>query len=223
MSEASGKQRRLGVYVCRCGGNISDYVDVPAVVEAVAGEPGVVIARQAMFTCSDATQQEIIDDITSQHLDGLVVASCSPKLHQFTFRGVAQRAGLNPYQYTQVNIREQCSWTHTDAPEDATAKAISLVRAGIARTRLSEPLQPTAVEVTRAVLVIGGGIAGMRAAIGLADIGLGVFLIERKPVLGGQVAGLGAMFPAGRAGWDLARLRAEMTRRPAIAVFTSPG
>jgi heterodisulfide reductase subunit A2 len=222
MSEASGKQRRLGVYVCRCGGNISDYVDVPAVVEAVAGEPGVVIARQAMFTCSDATQQEIIDDITSQHLDGLVVASCSPKLHQPTFRGVAQRAGLNPYQYTQVNIREQCSWTHTDAPRDATAKAISLVRAGIARTRLSEPLQPTAVEVTRAVLVIGGGIAGMRAAIGLADIGLGVFLIEREPVLGGQVAGLGAMFPAGQAGRDLAgRLRAEIARRSAITVFTS--
>jgi heterodisulfide reductase subunit A2 len=222
VSEASGKQRRLGVYVCRCGGNISDYVDVPAVVEAVAGKPDVVVARQAMFTCSDATQQEIIDDITSQHLDGLVVASCSPKLHQLTFRGVAERAGLNPYQYTQVNIREQCSWTHTDAPEDATAKAIRLVRAGIARTRLTEPLQPTAVEVTRAVLVIGGGIAGMRAAIGLADIGLGVFLIEREPVLGGQVAGLGAMFPAGEAGRDLAgRLRAEIARRPAITVFTS--
>ena len=222
MSEASGKHRRLGVYVCRCGGNISDYVDVRRVVDAVAGEPGVVVARQAMFTCSDATQQEIIDDITSQRLDGLVVASCSPKLHQLTFRGVAMRAGLNPYQYTQVNIREQCSWTHTDAPAGATAKAISLVRAGIARTRLSEPLQPTAVEVTRAVLVVGGGIAGMRAAIGLADIGLGVFLVEREPVLGGQVAGLGAMFPSGEAGRDLAgRLRAEIARRPAITVFTS--
>jgi heterodisulfide reductase subunit A len=215
-------QRRIGVYVCRCGGNISDYVDVPAVVEAISGEPGVVVARQAMFTCSDATQQEIIDDITGQRLDGLVVASCSPKLHQLTFRGVAERARLNPYQYTQVNLREQCSWTHTDDPAGATAKAISLVRAGIARTRLSEPLVPASVEVTRAVLVVGGGVAGMRAAIGLADIGLPVYLVEREPTLGGQVAGLGALFPTRESGHDLAaRLRAEIGRRPLITVFTS--
>jgi heterodisulfide reductase subunit A len=215
-------ERRIGVYVCRCGGNISDYVDVPAVVEAVSADLGVVVARQAMFTCSDATQQEIIDDITGQHLDGLVVASCSPKLHQLTFRGVAERAGLNPYQYTQVNLREQCSWTHTDDPAGATAKAVSLVRAGIARTRLSEPLVPASVEVTRAVLVVGGGVAGMRAAIGLADIGLAVYLVEREPALGGRVAGLGALFPTGEPGRDLAaRLRAEISRRPLITVFTS--
>lgn len=217
-----GGERRIGVYVCRCGGNISDYVDVPAVVEAVSAEPGVVVARQAMFTCSDATQQEIIDDIAGQRLDGLVVASCSPRLHQLTFRGVAERAGLNPYQYTQVNLREQCSWTHTDDPGGATAKAVSLVRAGIARTRLSEPLVPASVEVTRAVLVVGGGVAGMRAAIGLADIGLAVYLIEREPALGGQVAGLGALFPAGEPGHDLAkRLRAEVGRRALITVFTN--
>ena len=215
-------ERRIGVYVCRCGGNISDYVDVRRVVDAVAGEPGVVVARQAMFTCSDATQQEIIDDITSQRLDGLVVASCSPKLHQLTFRGVAMRAGLNPYQYTQVNIREQCSWTHTDDAEGATAKAISLVRAGIARTRLSEPLEPATVETTGSVLVIGGGVAGMRAAIGLADIGLEVFLAERAAELGGQVAGLGEMFPRGHSGRDLAaRLKEEIRHRPAITVFTN--
>ena len=214
-------ERRIGVYVCRCGGNISDHVDVPRVVAAVAGEPGVVLARQAMFTCSDATQQEIIDDITGQRLDGLVVASCSPKLHQLTFRGVAERAGLNPYQYTQVNIREQCSWTHTDDDEGATRKAISLVRAGIARTRLSEPLEPVTVETTGSVLVVGGGVAGMRAAIGLADIGLQVFLIERAAELGGQVATLGAMFPHHRSGRELAaELAGEVRRRPAITVFT---
>jgi heterodisulfide reductase subunit A len=208
-AQAKPGQRRIGVYVRRCGGNISDYVDVPAVVEA-------------MFTCSDAAQQEIIDDITGQRLDGLVVDSCSPKLHQLTFRGVAERAGLNPYQYTQVNLREQCSWTHTDDPAGATAKAVSLVRAGIARTRLSEPLVPASVEVTRAVLVVGGGVAGMRAAIGLADIGLAVYLVEREPTLGGQVAGLGALFPTGESGHDLAaRLRAEIGRRPLITVFTS--
>mgnify|MGYP001548843902 CR=1 FL=1 len=119
-------ERRLGVYVCNCGGNISDYVDVEPVVAAVKDEPGVVVARRAMFTCSDSTQPEIIDDIQGQELDGLVVASCSPKLHTFTFRAVAQRAGLNPYEYTQVNVREQCSWTHTDDHEGATRKAISL-------------------------------------------------------------------------------------------------
>ena len=214
--------RRIGVYVCRCGGNISDYIDVPRVVAAVQDEPGVVVARQAMFTCSDATQQEIANDIIERRLDGLVVASCSPKLHQVTFRGVAERAGLNPYQYTQVNVREQCSWTHTDDPDGATRKAIRLVRAGIARTRLSEPLEPTTVETTSRALVIGGGIAGMRAAIGLADIGLGVFLIERAGDLGGWVGGFGEMFPRGVTGRDLiARLEAEISRRPAIAVFTN--
>ena len=201
-------ERRIGVYVCHCGGNISDYVDVEQVVDAVKDEPGVVVARRAMFTCSDATQQEIIDDIQEQELDGLVVASCSPKLHTFTFRDVAQRAGLNPYEYTQVNIREQCSWTHTDDREGATRKAISLVRAGIARTRLTEPLEPIVVETTPRALVIGGGIAGMRAAIGLADVGLAVFLVEREAELGGWVGGFGELFPHGKDGRALiAQLR----------------
>ena len=200
--------RRLGVYVCNCGGNISDYVDVEAVIDAVKDDPGVVVARRAMFTCSDATQQEIIDDIRGQELDGLVVASCSPKLHTFTFRGAAQRAGLNPYEYTQVNIREQCSWTHTDDREGATHKAINLVRAGIARTRLTEPLEPVVVETTPRALVIGGGIAGMRAAVGLADVGLAVFLVERESQLGGRVGELGEMFPHGKSGRALiARLQ----------------
>ena len=141
-------ERRIGVYVCQCGGNIGDYVDVDEVVAAVESEPGVVVARTAMFTCSDATQQEIIKDIEEQDLDGIVVASCSPKLHTFTFREVAKRAGLNPYQYTQVNLREQCSWAHTDDKVGATEKATRLVRAGIARTRLTEPLEPIVVETT---------------------------------------------------------------------------
>ncbi len=106
-------RRRIGVYVCHCGGNISDYVDVDQVVAAAQGEPGVVVARQMMFACSDAGQGEMERDIEEQHLDGLVVASCSPKLHVATFRGVAKRAGLNPYEYTQVNVREQASWIHS--------------------------------------------------------------------------------------------------------------
>ena len=204
-------ERRIGVYVCNCGGNISDHVDVERVVAAVQDEPGVVVARRAMFTCSDSTQQEIIDDIQGQELDGLVVASCSPKLHTFTFRAVAQRAGLNPYEYTQVNVREQCSWTHTDDPDGATRKAIALVRAGIARTRLTEPLEPIVVETTPRALVVGGGIAGMRAAIGLADVGLAVFLVERESKLGGHVGEPGRAVSArqGRARADRAARRAD--------------
>ena len=215
-------ERRIGVYVCNCGGNISDYVDVERVVDAVKDEPGVVVARRAMFTCSDSTQQEIIDDIQGQELDGLVVASCSPKLHTFTFRAVAQRAGLNPYEYTQVNVREQCSWTHTDDREGATRKAISLVRAGIARTRLTEPLEPIVVETTPRALVVGGGIAGMRAAVGLADVGLAVFLVEREAELGGWVGGFGELFPHGKEGRALiAQLAEEIRLRPEITVFTN--
>ena len=214
--------RRIGVYVCQCGGNIGDYVDVDKVVAAIEHEPDVVVARSAMFTCSDATQQEIVQDAAEQKLDGLVVASCSPKLHTYTFRDVAKRAGINPFQYTQVNVREQCSWTHTDDHEGATEKATRLVRAGINRTRLTEPLEPIVVETTPKSLVIGGGIAGLRAALGLAEIGLAVFLIEREPDFGGWVAGFGEMYPHGRNGGDLvAKLEDAVRAHPDITVFTS--
>ncbi len=214
-------KRRIGVYVCHCGGNISDYVDVPKVVEAVQGEADVVIAREAMFTCSDATQQQIVDDIEALHLDGMVVASCSPKLHLETFRGAARRGELNPYEYTQVNIREQCSWTHTDDREGATEKASRLVLSGIARTRLSVPLEPVSVETTRAVLVLGGGVAGMRAAVALADLGLEVFLVEREQQLGGHAATLGELYPNAANGHELVeRLRKEIDARQAVTVFT---
>lgn len=214
--------RRIGVYVCHCGGNISDYVDVASVVEQVRLEDDVVVAREAMFTCSDATQQEIVEDIREQHLDGLVVASCSPKLHTLTFRDVARRAGLNPYRYTQVNVREQCSWAHTDDREGATRKATGLVRAGVARTGLTASLEPLVVSTIPAALVIGGGVAGLRAAVGLADLGLGVVLVEREERLGGRVAGLGAMFPHDRDGAELIGTLTEQVRaRPTITVLTS--
>ncbi|MEJ2578536.1 MAG: FAD-dependent oxidoreductase [Kineosporiaceae bacterium] len=216
-----GSGRRLGVYVCHCGGNISDYVDVGDVVSQVTGDPGVVVAREAMFTCSDATQQEIVEDIREQNLDGLVVASCSPKLHTFTFREVARRAGLNPYQYTQVNIREQCSWAHTDDRDGATDKAVRLVRAGINRTGLTAPLEPAVVDTQPAGLVVGGGVAGMRAALGLADIGLHAYLVERTGTLGGWVAGLGRMYPHDRDGKEIvAELVERIGRNPGVTVFT---
>jgi heterodisulfide reductase subunit A2 len=214
-------ERRIGVYVCHCGGNISDYVDVERVVAEIEQEPGVEVARHTMFTCSDATQSAIVADIEGQELDGLVVASCSPKLHTHTFRNAAKRAGLNPYQYTQVNIREQCSWAHTDDHEGATEKAIRLVRAGINRTRLTSPLEPLVVETSQRALVIGGGIAGLRAALGLAEIGLGVFLVEKEPELGGWVGRLGAMYPHGKSGRELvAGLVDRVRARPDVTVLT---
>lgn len=213
--------RRIGVYICHCGGNISDHVDVERVRRAAAGEPGVALAKTAVFACSDAAQQEMVHDIKEQRLDGLVVASCSPKLHLATFREVARRAGLNPYQYTQVNIREQCSWAHAGDREGATEKAVRLVRAGIARTALSAPLEPARIRTVPAVLVVGAGIAGLRAALGLADLGLAVFLVERSAEPGGWVARLGAMYPHDRHGRELAGLLVdEVRRRENITLFT---
>ncbi len=215
-------ERRIGVFICHCGGNISDYVDVAAVRDAIKDEPDVVVAETTIFACADATQTDMVQAIKEQNLDGLVVASCSPKLHTFTFRGVARRAGMNPYTYTQVNIREQNSWAHTDDPAGATRKAIRLVKAGIAKTRLSTPLHPLEVETTPATLVIGGGVAGLRAAIGLADIGLGVYLIERGSEIGGWVAKFGNMYPQGRKGSKLVdELMAEVEKRSTIKVFTN--
>ena len=214
-------ERKIGVYVCHCGGNISDYVDVAKVIDAVKDDEGVVAARTAMFTCSDATQQEIYEDIQRLGLDGLVVASCSPKLHTFTFRGVAQRAGLNPFQYTQVNLREQCSWAHTDDRAGATEKGIRLVRAGISRTRLLRPLEPTVVETVPKTLVVGGGVAGLRAALGLSDVGLSVVLVEREAELGGWLREFGPMYPHDREGRALvAELEAKLRRRENVAIFT---
>jgi len=213
--------RRIGVYICHCGGNISDYVDVAGVRDALGPDPDVVVAETTLFACSDATQHDMIDDIRRHRLDGLVVASCSPKLHQVTFRGVSQRAGLNPYTYTQVNIREQDSWAHTDDRPGATEKALGLVRAGVAKSRLSDPLEPLRVETVPATMVVGGGITGLRAAIGLADIGLAVTIVEREPRLGGRLAELGPMFPHDRSGRDqIDRLVGEIGKRPSITVLT---
>ena len=214
-------ERRIGVYVCHCGGNISDHVDIDQVVAAAAKEPGVVVSRQMMFACSDAGQGEMEQDIEKLNLDGMVVASCSPKLHVVTFRGVAKRAGLNPYEYTQVNVREQASWVESDDLVATTNKVINLVLSGIAHTRLSEPLEPIVVETTQKTLIVGGGVAGLRAAIGLADIGLGVFLIEREANLGGWVGEFEEMYPAGKNGRALiAELIAQIEARPSINVFT---
>lgn len=214
-------ERRLGVYICYCGGNISDYVDVEKVADAVRNDPSVVAARTNMFTCSDAAQNDMIAEIQEKKLDGIVIASCSPKLHLNTFKAMAERAGLNPYQYTQVNIREQCSWAHTHSKESATEKAIRLVRAGIARTALMQPLNRLRVDTTPTVLVIGAGVAGLRSALALADMGITVHIIEREKQAGGMVSRWGKMFPNGRKGPDMVdSLLTSVKERENISLFT---
>jgi heterodisulfide reductase subunit A len=196
-------KRKIGVYICHCGGNISDHVDVEKVVEGVINEPGVAVARTHMFTCSDSSQQEMIDQIVEEKLDGLVIASCSPKLHMFTFRGMAERAGLNPYQYVHVNLREQCSWAHTGDKIGATDKGINLVRAGVAKCALTTPLHALRIETQPRALVVGAGVAGMRAALSLADMGLSVFLIEKETEVGGWVRETELHGPEAQQGSDI--------------------
>ena len=186
--------RRIGVYVCQCGGNISDYVDVDRVREAVGEEDDVVVARTAMFTCSDATQQEIFNDIKEHGLDGLVVASCSPKLHTVTFRGVAKRAGLNPYRYTQVNLSASSApAAHTDDHEGATDKAVRLVHTSVSYAPFVflEPLEPTIVETVPKTLVVGAEQqADFAPRSALPVLGLTVVVIEREAEVGGSGQGL---------------------------------
>ena len=215
-------ESKIGVFICYCGGNISDYVDVEKVRNAVESESGVVIAKTHMFTCSDAAQQEMIEDIQNSGLDGLVVASCSPKLHLFTFRSMAERAGLNPYQYVQVNLREQCSWAHREDPATATIKAIRLVRAGIAKARLTKPLSTMRIETKPKVLVVGAGVAGLRAALAISDLGLSVFIIEKSPKAGGWTEKWATMFLHDQRGFDIiSNLLKQVQARGNITLFTN--
>jgi heterodisulfide reductase subunit A len=213
--------RKIGVYICRCGGNISDHVDVEKVREAVKDIEGVSVVRTTLFTCSDASQEEMIADIKDAGLNGLVVASCSPRLHLHTFRGVARRAGLNPYEYVQVNVREQDSWAHADDADAATAKAIGLVKAGIAKAKLTRPLEPTRLETIDKLLIVGAGVAGLRAAVALADLGLHVFLLEREAEVGGWVKTFNRLYPHDRNGKEIiAGLLNKVKATENITLFT---
>ena len=214
--------RRIGVYVCWCGGNISDVVDVKKVVEVISKEPNVVVAKDFMFMCSDAGQKMIEEDIKEKKLDAVVVASCSPKLHELTFRGAVTRAGLNPYMYYHANIREQVSWAHGNDPSEATRKAIRHIRMAVAYLRHAEPLKKIEVQATRSVLVIGGGIAGLRAALDLSRMGLNVYLVEREPFVGGNTAKLWEVYPYGRKGWEIVNsILKELLNRDNVAIYTN--
>jgi len=186
---------RIGVFVCDCGNNIAGVVDVPAVVEDARGQPGVVYVQESTFTCSDATQHEIQQAIHEHRLNRVVIASCTPRTHESIFQETMRRAGLNPYLFDMANIRDQCSWVHAEQPEKATEKSIDLVRMSIARARLLQPLEPQKVHVTKRALVIGGGIAGIKAASQLGQMGMEVVLVEKRPFLGGRLTQLGEVFP----------------------------
>lgn len=212
---------KIGVFICHCGGNISDYVDVEDVRTSLESDPRLGVVKTHMFTCSDSAQQDMIEDIRNEKLNGLVIASCSPKLHMYTFRGMAERAGINPYQYVQVNLREQCSWVHRKDRANATRKGIALVRAGVEKCIGSDPLQPYRVETLPQALVIGAGIAGLRAALALSDLGISVNIVEKSPEPGGHVGEFGAMYPNDRNGRDIIDTLVKQVRsRGNITIFT---
>jgi heterodisulfide reductase subunit A len=185
---------RIGVYICHCGINIASTVDSEAVAGYAATLPHVVVARDYMYMCSDPGQEMIKQDIRDYDLNRVVVASCSPRMHETTFRTVIQEAGVNPYYFEMANIREQCSWVHTDR-EVATQKAKELVAGTVAKAALLEPLEERQVDVTPAALVIGGGIAGLEAALDIAEAGYRVYLVEKQPSLGGRMVQLNKTFP----------------------------
>ncbi len=179
---------RVGVYVCHCGKNIAGVVDVDKVVEYASTLPNVVHASKNMYMCSLPAQSDIKDDIKKHQLNRVVVASCSPKMHESTFRDAVKAGGLNPYLYEQANIREQCSWVHSDHPELATEKANDLVRMAVAKARLLNPLDPQKIDVKQSAAVVGAGIAGIRCAVDLSKRGFDVHLIEKSPFTGGRAA-----------------------------------
>jgi heterodisulfide reductase subunit A2 len=188
------EEPRIGVYICWCGTNIAKMVDVEAVASEVGKLTNVVLAKNYKYMCSDPGQDLIIKDIHGHKLNRIVVAACSPRIHELTFRTAVEKAGINPYLFEMANIREQDSWVHTDRTE-ATAKAIDLVIAAIHRVRFHEPLQKRSVPVDPATLVIGGGISGMIAALEIANAGKKVFLVEKTGKLGGHVSRFDLTFP----------------------------
>ncbi len=211
---------RVGVYICRCGGNISDVVDTDHVAEICKLIPGVTTAKVHTFMCSDPGQQTISDDIKKEKLDRVVVASCSPFLHELTFRGAVMRSKMNPYLYEHVNIREQCSWAHKHDPRGATAKAIQLISAAVGKVSHSKPLDKIRLPNHRRALVIGGGTAGLKVAADLAACGISVLLVERSENLGGKLRMLNRVFPTGQAAAELAaRLEAQVVNNPHIEIL----
>ncbi len=186
---------KIGVYVCRCGLNIAQTVDCNKVRDVASEIEDVIVSKDIVYACSEPGQMEIQEDILKHVLNRIVVASCSPRLHEPTFRHMMQEAGLNPYLLEMANLREQCSWVHINEPVEATNKAVDLVKMAVSRARLLSSLKEEVMPMTKRSVVIGGGIAGIQAALDLADNGYEVILVEKSPSIGGMMARLDKTFP----------------------------
>ena len=219
-AKAKNKEKRIGLFVCHCGVNIAGVVDVEKVAQALKDYPGVTFSADYVYMCSDPGQQMVIDTIKEKHLDGIIIAACSPTLHEKTFQEAARLAGLNPYQIEIANIREQDSWVHTDK-EKATKKAIKIVKSHVAKARLNENLDPIKVDVNRRALVIGGGVSGLQAALDIADHGYEVILVEKNPSIGGKMIQLSETFPTlDCSQCILTPKMVEVSRHPRIKLLT---
>jgi heterodisulfide reductase subunit A len=188
------EDRRIGVYICHCGSNIAATVDVIAVRDYAGRLPDVAVAKEYKFMCSDPGQEMIRKDIQEQSLNRVVVASCSPLMHENTFMKTCETAGLNRYLFQMANIREHCSWVHKDKKR-ATEKASRLVGAAVRRVYFNEPLETRKVKINPATLIVGGGVAGIQAALEIAESGNEVYLVEKEPSIGGKMAVLDKTFP----------------------------
>ncbi|MBO6105964.1 MAG: CoB--CoM heterodisulfide reductase iron-sulfur subunit A family protein [Methanobrevibacter sp.] len=193
--EINNEEIRVGVYVCHCGVNVGGVVNCPEVAAYAETLPNVVVAKDYKYMCSDPGQSLIQDDIKEHNLNRIVVAACSPRLHEPTFRRCVEEAGLNKFLFEFANLREQDSWVHMTQPEEATAKAKDLTRMAVAKARLLEPLEASKVAVDKKCLVIGGGVAGIQSALDLADMGFKTYMVERNPTIGGRMGQLDKTFP----------------------------
>lgn len=212
--------RRIGVFVCHCGHNIAGTVGVEAVAEALRDYPGVALATTYEYCCSEPGQKLIRDSVQEQGLDGVVVAACSPAMHETTFRRAVASVGLNSYLCECANIREQCSWVHQDDPAQATTKAIAIIQTVVEKVKGDQPLDVLALPITKRALIIGGGIAGMQAALDIADAGYPVVLVERSKHLGGKMAELSGTYLNFDAAPELLAQKIEsVIRHPHIQVL----
>jgi len=222
MEEKELSHPRIGVFVCHCGINIGAYVNVPDVVEYAKQLPNVVHAERNLFTCSEEGISAIKKGIKEYNLNRVLVASCTPRTHEPLFRAACEEAGLNKYLFEFVNIRDQCSWVHMREPQKATEKAKDLIRMGVAKARLLEPLEEIEMKVAPSALVIGGGIVGMEAALNLANQGFDVHLVEKEPELGGTLRSINKLFPTNQEAVKLIKPLVEQVKsHPKIKTYLS--
>jgi heterodisulfide reductase subunit A len=215
------KEVRIGVFICHCGTNIGGVIDCPALTEYAKTLPNVVFAQNNLYTCSEVGLAQIKKGIEEQKLNRVIVASCSPRTHEPLFRATCQEMGVNPYLFHFVNIRDQCSWVHMHEPQAATEKAKDLVRMGVARAYYLQPLEKHSVEVNPRVLILGGGIAGMTAALNLANRGFEVKLVEQKDQLGGLLNNLYKLFPHEVDAAKVLEIKDKILHHKNITAYTS--